>query len=350
MASAPIARRRPGAFHKVLSGWLVTGFRTHARRVKTRPSRCRPPIVLALAALLLVVPTCLRTASHAWADEASPPAVTLLLPVPGAVLHGFEAPLTEWGAGHRGVDLAASPGDPVRAAAAGTVSFAGMVAGRPVLTIDHGNGVDTTYEPVRSVVATGQRVAAGQLVGALDTGGHAPGLHWGLRRGARYFDPMLHLVGGPSGEIRLLPLDAVPHPLAAALPAHSGGALSSVGGGIPVSGPVTSPYGMRLHPLLKVWKLHDGVDFGAPCGAPIRSVGAGTVVLVDHHVAYGRRVVVDVGGGRRHGYTHLGTTSVRVGQRVPAGAHVGAVGSTGYSTGCHLHFMAWQDGRVVPPL
>lgn len=274
--------------------------------------------------------------------------VTLLLPVDGGVVKPFSAPLTRYGPGHRGVDLLAAVGDPVRAGAAGVVTFAGQVAGRGVVTIDHGNGVDTTYEPVLARVPTGARVGAGELIGSLSTGGHSPGLHWGLRRGGAYYDPMLHLMpgtAGPAGPIRLLPLTAEPAPPAAALAPLPAGAS----GAIPVSGPVTSRYGMRLHPVLKVWKLHDGVDFGAPCGAPVRSVGAGTVVLVEAHPAYGNRVVVDVGKGRRHGYAHLGGFGVRLGQQVAAGGFLGTVGSTGYSTGCHLHFMVWQDGRVVPP-
>ena len=87
-------------------------------------------------------------------------------PVAGSprVVGGFDPPAVRWGAGHRGVDLAASRGDPVLAAAAGTVHFAGRVGGKPVVSIDHG-GVRTTYEPVQAMVLAGQRVAMGQLIG-----------------------------------------------------------------------------------------------------------------------------------------------------------------------------------------
>lgn len=282
--------------------------------------------------------------------------VELMLPHPGGVAKAFSAPDHDYGPGHRGVDLAATAGDPVRAAAPGRITFVGMVAGRPVITLDHGRGITTTYEPVQATRSRGEQVTAGELLGTLAAGSHAgggTGLHWGLRRGGKYFDPMLHLAPSASvGPVRLLPLTAEPKPLAAALPPDTPtapGAQPRLSGGIPVTGPITSPYGMRLHPVLKVWKLHDGVDFGAPCGTPIRSLGAGRVVLVEHHAAYGKRVIVDVGGGRRYGYTHLSSFGVKVGDTVPHGGYLGAVGSTGYSTGCHLHFMAWQNGAVVPP-
>ncbi|MEU5024617.1 murein hydrolase activator EnvC family protein [Streptomyces milbemycinicus] len=135
------------------------------------------------------------------------------------VLRGWEPPPTPWAAGHRGVDLAARTGRPVRAAAAGRVSFAGQVAGRGVLTIElSGTGrplLRTTYEPVRAVVAKDERVRAGQVVGVLGAGPfHCPSgcLHWGLRRGDRYLDPLSLLT--PSmlrhGPSRLLPVFGVP--------------------------------------------------------------------------------------------------------------------------------------------
>lgn len=296
--------------------------------------------------MLLVLALCWQP-PRAWADDRVLPGVGLVPPVTGGIIRGFTAPVTTYGAGHRGVDLVAAVGEPVRAGAAGVVTFAGMVAGRGVVTVNHGSGVDTTYEPVTARVGRGDRVSAGELLGTLSTGSHTAGLHWGLRRGGVYYDPMLHLLSAPAtGPVRLLPLDAEPAPPAAAIAPLPPGVSA---GGIPVSGPITSAFGMRFHPILKVWKLHDGIDFGAPCGVPVRSVGAGTVVLVEHHVAYGNRVIVDVGGGRRYGYTHLGAFGVRLGQQVGAGAFLGTVGSTGYSTGCHLHFMAWHHGRIVNP-
>ena len=306
-----------------------------------------PARLLAAATLALLSP--IAIAPSAWSEVDRLPGVYLVRPVAGDVVRVFERPASRYGPGHRGVDLKAHVGASVVSGAAGVVTFAGVVADRGVVTVDHGEGVDTTYEPVSATVSPGDRVASGDRLGTVSTNSHVEGLHWGLRRSGTYHDPMLHLFNASTGEIRLLPLDAEPPPLAAAFVSEPPGGAGAIAGGVPVSGPVTSRFGMRLHPILKVWRLHDGVDYGAPCGAPIRAARGGSVVLVDHHVAYGRRVIVDVGGGRRHGYTHLGSVGVGAGQQVPAGGYLGAVGSTGYSTGCHLHFMAWQDGRVVDP-
>ncbi|SBT37722.1 Peptidase family M23 [Micromonospora narathiwatensis] len=120
----------------------------------------------------------------------------------------FDPPPQPWLPGHRGVDLAAVPGVEVRAAGAGNVLFAGMVAGRPVVTVGHADGLRTTYEPVHPELPVGARVTAGTPIGAL-LAGH-PGcpvgacLHWGLRRGEEYLDPLALLGLGP---VRLLPLD-----------------------------------------------------------------------------------------------------------------------------------------------
>lgn len=130
---------------------------------------------------------------------------------PDGVLGRFEPPATPWAAGHRGVDLAAAPGAEVRAAAAGVVTFSGLVAGRPVVTVTHpGSGsppLRTTYLPVTGTAPVGTEVPAGQVIGRLAPDGrHCPArdcLHWGLLRGGRYLDP-LALFG--AGAARLLPL------------------------------------------------------------------------------------------------------------------------------------------------
>jgi murein DD-endopeptidase MepM/ murein hydrolase activator NlpD len=119
----------------------------------------------------------------------------------------FDAPETPFGAGHRGVDLAAAPGQDVLAADAGVVVFAGMVGGRPVLSVDHDGGLRTTYEPVAPKVAVGEQVYRGQVLGTV-LAGH-PGcpatacLHWGVRRGEEYVDPLALTV--EVGEYRLKP-------------------------------------------------------------------------------------------------------------------------------------------------
>jgi murein DD-endopeptidase MepM/ murein hydrolase activator NlpD len=132
-----------------------------------------------------------------------------LSPVP-SVVRRFEPPAQRWLAGHRGVDLAAPAGAVVRSAGDGIVHFAGQVAGKPVVSIRHPDGLLTTYEPVTGSVSEGMSVSRGSPIGMLDSG-HAgcPSacLHWGARRGAGasavYFDPLalLGLV-----RVRLKPL------------------------------------------------------------------------------------------------------------------------------------------------
>jgi murein DD-endopeptidase MepM/ murein hydrolase activator NlpD len=118
----------------------------------------------------------------------------------------FEPPPQPWLPGHRGVDLVAAPAAVVRAAGPGVVLFAGPVAGRPVVSVGHAAGLRTTYEPVRPGVRAGDRVAAGAALGQLLPGhGGCPEpacLHWGLRRGEEYLDPLALLGLGP---VRLLP-------------------------------------------------------------------------------------------------------------------------------------------------
>lgn len=127
-------------------------------------------------------------------------------PVP-AVLRPFERPASTWGAGHRGVDLAAVEGQAVLAVSAGVITHTGVVAGRPTLTVLHRGGVRTTYEPVLGSLPVGSRVAAGQAIGTLAlTGSHCGAsacLHLGAVRGSSYLDPLVLLRGGP---VILLPL------------------------------------------------------------------------------------------------------------------------------------------------
>ncbi|WP_016691234.1 M23 family metallopeptidase [Rhodococcus rhodochrous] len=120
----------------------------------------------------------------------------------------FDPPEQNWLPGHRGVDLDAHVGQTVVAAGDGVVAFAGVVAGKPVVSIDHEGGLRTTYEPVEAAVAAGRRVTRGDPIGTVVTGHEgcvSPAcLHWGLRRGRDdYLDP-LPLVERP--VIRLLPV------------------------------------------------------------------------------------------------------------------------------------------------
>jgi len=149
-------------------------------------------------------------AAAAPTAPAAPSGSTWGWPLPGrpAVLHRFQPPPAPWLAGHRGVDLAGSPGTPVLAAGAGVVAFAGSVAGVPVVSVDHSGGLRTTYQPVVAAVARGEPIARGEPLGTLVAApSHclpASCLHWGLRRGDAYLDP-LSLVGLDL-RVRLLPV------------------------------------------------------------------------------------------------------------------------------------------------
>ena len=129
----------------------------------------------------------------------------------------------------------------------------------------------------------------------------------------------------------------------------SGAALSR-----PVSGPITSAYGMRKHPITGVYKLHDGTDFGVGCGTPIRAAASGTILQQYFNSAYGNRVILNNGVKRGVSvvttYNHLSAFAVRAGQKVQRGQVIGYVGSTGYSTGCHLHFMVLANGSSANPM
>jgi hypothetical protein len=148
------------------------------------------------------------------------------------VVRPFAPPTSAYGAGHRGVDLAATPGAPVLAAGSGTVRFAGQVGGRGVVVVAHRSGFSTEYEPLLPAVSVGSRVRAGAVLGALGaTRGHcgaAGCLHWGLRRGAEYLDPML-LLSPPRAPILLPFLDRAVPTDRRDPPGRPGGDLFAVG-------------------------------------------------------------------------------------------------------------------------
>lgn len=126
-----------------------------------------------------------------------------------AVVRGFDKPEHNWLPGHRGVDLAGTPGQQVLAAGDGTIAFAGTVAGKQVLSIDHPGGLRTTYEPVDPSITVGRRVTRGTPIGLLNRGhDRCPAsacLHWGLRRAHDYLNPLGLIHHTP---IRLKPLTA----------------------------------------------------------------------------------------------------------------------------------------------
>ena len=113
---------------------------------------------------------------------------------------------------------------------------------------------------------------------------------------------------------------------------------------------VTSGFAMRFHPILQRWRQHAGVDFGAPNGTPVRSVGDGVVEFAGRQSGYGNVVTIQHSGEQSTVYAHLSRIDVRRGERVEQGELIGAVGATGWATGPHLHFEFKQKGEQVDPL
>jgi murein DD-endopeptidase MepM/ murein hydrolase activator NlpD len=131
----------------------------------------------------------------------------------------------------------------------------------------------------------------------------------------------------------------------------------SAGGGFlyrPVPGYVTSPYGWRKHPIYGYWGLHDGTDFHAPCGTPLRAGNTGVVVSKYYSSVWGNRLFLDVGtvGGKRMVliYNHISRYSASSGEHVSRGETIAYAGTTGWSTACHLHFTVTLDGNPVDPM
>lgn len=282
-------------------------------------------LIVTFVALATVLGTCVPPA-HGRAAAADPP-VTWIRPVPGAVATPFAAPRSRYGAGHRGVDLVAPPGAPVVAVGAGTVTFAGSVAGTLHVVVDHGAGVVTSVSFLASVaVRRGQRVVRGQVLGAAGGGGpeHSVGvLHLGLRVHDDYVDPMrLFAPVDLARAIHLAPVHRRPaqrglpsageesRGLAESLriPRHVPGLqaepdrawweVARDGLGSFVSGVMTVAE-IEGRPLLMAWHLF----LASPAGAPVRDLATTARRLVDALRGGERctpRVAARVGGGSGH--------------------------------------------------
>ncbi len=150
---------------------------------------------LVVGAAVLLAPAGASPLSPVRANPAPAAAGSWNWPLPPVpeVLRAFDPPAKRWLSGHRGVDLAGSPGDTVSAPAAGIVSFTGRIVDRPVIVIDHGAGLLTSLEPVRSTLVVGAIVGTGDEIGMIATGAHCDArcLHWGLRLDGEYIDPLL---------------------------------------------------------------------------------------------------------------------------------------------------------------
>lgn len=188
---------RGGLWRNTLRGCRVCGMATRHRAHGMRSFRT---VLLATLALTVIayspgVPSARAESAFVWPLDPKP-----------RIVRPFDPPEHDWLPGHRGVDLDAQSGQPVFAAGDGVVVFAGPVAGRPVVSIDHEGGLRTTYEPVDSLVDAGHRVRRGQPIGTV-TAGHAGCdavcLHWGVRRDRVYLDPVGLVRSTP---VRLKPL------------------------------------------------------------------------------------------------------------------------------------------------
>jgi murein DD-endopeptidase MepM/ murein hydrolase activator NlpD len=189
----------PASIHPAARSTIHPAARSTDRpRARSTDPLASPRQVLTPIGISSQTPPDRSPAEWAWPLQPRPP-----------VIRGFLLGPTPWSAGHRGVDLLTAPGAAVHAPAAGMIRFTGVIAGRPVLSIDHGGGLISSVEPVLGLRTAGEVVRRGDVVGTI-----APGathcsprtcLHWGVRRNGQYIDP-LTLLPGQRGPIVLLPL------------------------------------------------------------------------------------------------------------------------------------------------
>jgi murein DD-endopeptidase MepM/ murein hydrolase activator NlpD len=140
---------------------------------------------------------------------------------------------------------------------------------------------------------------------------------------------------------------------ALAAAAAKAGSANALGWALPSPGYISSSFGMRYHPIYHYWRLHTGTDIaGQGCGAPIRAAHSGTVTYSGWNGDLGNYIQIDHHNGSSSGYGHIisGGLLVRYGQHVTAGQQIARVGSTGGSTGCHLHFIIRVNGKLTNPV
>lgn len=134
-------------------------------------------------------------------------------------------------------------------------------------------------------------------------------------------------------------------------PSESNGSSSNTSSGYirPVSGRMSSPYGYRIHPIYNTRRMHTGVDYAASSGTPIKATRGGRVILAKYNSSYGNYIIVDHGNGISSLYAHMSGFNARYGDQVRQGEVIGFIGSTGASTGPHLHFEIRVNGRHTNP-
>ncbi len=118
----------------------------------------------------------------------------------------------------------------------------------------------------------------------------------------------------------------------------------------PTVGQITSYFGYRIHPITKIRSMHDGLDFGADKGTPIKAAGSGVVTFSGTNGGYGKIIVISHGYGYKTVYAHNSVNKVNVGDKVEKGQKIGEVGNTGNSTGPHLHFEVHYNGTQIDPM
>lgn len=298
---------------------------------------------------------CLPVVAPTWLADAHADPPGRPWPITGVVVRGFQTGEHDWSPGHRGIDILGANEQTVHAPADGVVAWVGVIDGVPMMSIDHPDGTRTTYQPVEALLPRSAPVASGQAI-AIVKPGHCPDqicLHFGVKRGDHYLDPLDWLGGRASGQVRLLPADA--KLTATAPPGPADSAIVGVPpSGLPVDGPITSGFGYRISPISGANELHDGIDIGAGCGQPVVLTRPGQVIFTGVAGGYGLRVEVDHGMVNgvhlATNYNHLSQILVGPGQTVTPGQTIALVGTTGWSTGCHLHWGATADGLAVDPL
>lgn len=132
--------------------------------------------------------------------------------------------------------------------------------------------------------------------------------------------------------------------------ATGSGMLTRAAGGLPVNGRISSSFGRRYHPILHYTRMHDGIDVAAHYGSPIHATAAGVVTIAGHKGGYGRFVGIDIGHSMSMGFGHMSRIAVHRGEHVRAGDVIGYVGSSGLSTGPHVHYEIRKAGHPVNPL
>jgi murein DD-endopeptidase MepM/ murein hydrolase activator NlpD len=283
----------------------------------------REPVVLTINLRSRVLPATAALAAFAVLPFLGAGANPAVGSPAGRLAAGTPTPALVADAGGAGQALYARAAQPGAAAAAGArMAFPNLALG-PALP----GGIDPAGVP-----GSLSALYAGNLVGAPGSVSGGP-TSWGA------FAPWAPTSGAGSSAWSPWAGGALP-------PA---GAVGAAGFIRPVDAPETSGFGPRRHPVLGRAMFHTGIDLGAVCGTPIRAAADGTVVYAATTASWGNRIIIQHSPTLKTAYGHQSRLIAKVGQTVKQGDVIGLVGTTGWSTGCHLHFDVVLDGRYVDP-